>query len=155
MPAKKKSAYAPMNKAVAALWLSLAVSACATPPARDAQAEVRAFIDRFIRAVNEPNVDDFVASFAVDATAFFPSPENAARRVGREDIRRAVAPTFMQGPGRTIVARDLTISVAGDTAYVSFDAGVDRMHARRTLVLRRIDGEWAVAHLHASNVSEK
>lgn len=145
----------PSLKPAAAFLLSLALSACAAAPARDSEAEVRAFIDRFIGAVNAPNVDDFVASFAVDATAFFPSPENAARRVGREDIRRAVAPTFMQGPGRTVVARDLSIDIAGDTAYVSFDAGVDRMHARRTLVLRRIDGEWAVAHLHASNLSEK
>lgn len=144
-----------MNKAVAALVLSFALAACTATPAHDSEGEVRAFIDRFIRAVNEPNVDDFVACFAVDATAFLPSPANAARRIGREDIRRAVAPTFMQGPGRTVIARDVMMSLTGDTALVSFDAGVDRLHARRTLVLKRVEGQWAVAHLHASNVEEK
>jgi ketosteroid isomerase-like protein len=144
-----------MSRVILIGAIALALSACASSPTRDSQAEISEFVERFIRSVNEPNVDDFVAAFAADATAFFPSPENASRRVGREDIRRAVAPTFMQGPGRTVVARDLMIEIAGNTAYVSFDAGVERLHARRTLVLKRVGADWAIAHLHASNVSEK
>lgn len=139
-----------MNKTAVTLLACALLNGCAA--VRDPEAEVREFVDRFIRAVNEPNVDDFVAAFATDATAFFPSPQNAARRNGREDIRRAVAPTFMQGPGRTVVARDLMIEIEGDIAYVSFDAGVDRLHARRTLVLRREHDAWTIVHLHASNV---
>jgi ketosteroid isomerase-like protein len=62
---------------------------------------------------------------------------------------------FAQGP-RTPAAQlgDLVISQQGDFAVASFDAGSGMMHARRTLVLRKVDGQWRIVHLHASNVAE-
>lgn len=116
---------------------------------------MRVLVDRFVRSVNEANVDDFVACFAGDATAFFPSPANAMKRSGRDAIRAAVAPTFAQGPPQQPVqARDLTIRIVGETALVTFDAGIGTMHSRRTLVLQQLQAGWFVTHLHASNVSE-
>ena len=131
------------------------LAACAAPNKRSVEPEILAFVSRFIRAVNEANVDAFVACFAEDATAFFPSEANAQRRKGREAIRAAVASTFSQGPpANAVTPRDLTVSVEGNLAYVTFDGGNAPMRARRTLVLRRQNGDWVIAHLHASNVRD-
>jgi uncharacterized protein (TIGR02246 family) len=130
-----------------------ALSGCATP--RRAEPEIREFVARFVRSVNEANVDEFVACFSEDATAFFPSAANASKRTGRSAIRAAVTPTFAQGaPKDPVTPRELTISLDRDLAYVTFDGGTGTTHLRRTLVLRRVDGAWTIAHLHASNVSE-
>jgi ketosteroid isomerase-like protein len=130
-----------------------ALTACAT--VRNDDAEVRELVLRLVRSVNAANVDDFVACFDANATAFFPSSANATRKVGREAIRAAVTPTFSQGPPATrIVPRDLTISADRNVAYASFDGGNGAMHARRTLILRKTRNAWAIVHLHASNVSE-
>jgi uncharacterized protein (TIGR02246 family) len=138
---------------VASVLLCSALFGCAMPRQRDAENEIRAFVARFVRAVNDANVDDFVACFAPDATAFFPSAANAARRSGRDAIRAAVAPTFAQGrPANVVTPRELTINAHGELAYVTFDGGSGSAHARRTLVLRRQSGAWAIAHLHASNL---
>src|SRR5687767_9947179 len=77
------------------LWCAL--SGCAMSPQRETQTEIRDFVARFVRAVNDADVNGFVACFAPDATAFFPSAANASRRSGRDAIRAAVAPTFSQG----------------------------------------------------------
>lgn len=118
-------------------------------------ASVRRFAEEFLTAVNTANTDRFVACFAADATAFFPSMASAQRRRGIEQIRRAVEPVFAQGP-RNPPARldDLEIDVDGKLAVVSFDAGNGTLHARRTLILHRTAGKWQITHLHASNVAE-
>ena len=135
------------------LWLCVALAGGATP--RDHEPEVRDFVTRFVRSVNEANVEDFVACFDTNATAFFPSSANATKRVGRDAIRAAVAPTFRQGPPATrVVPRDLSISTDRNDALVTFDGGSGLLHARRTLVLRRMRDAWTIVHLHASNVSE-
>ncbi len=117
--------------------------------------DVRRFTEEFLAAVNTANTDRFVACFAANATAFFPSTASAQRRRGIEQIRRAVEPVFAQGP-RNPPARlgDLEIEVDGKLAVVSFDAGNDTLHARRTLILQRTDRKWQIIHLHASNVAE-
>jgi uncharacterized protein (TIGR02246 family) len=132
----------------------IALTACSTTPGRT-DAELRALLDRFIHAVNVADTDNFVACFAPDATAFFPSNASAARRTGIAEIRNAVAPVFAQGP-RTPAARlgDLVITQQDEFAVASFDAGSGTMHARRTVVLRKIEGQWRIVHLHASNVAE-
>ena len=131
------------------------LGACAAPSQRSAEPEIVAVVSRLVRAVNDANVDAFVACFAEDATAFFPSEANAPRRTGRGEIRAAVAPTFSQGPPATpVTPRDLTVTVEGNFAYATFEARIVTMHARRTLVLRRHDGHWLIVHLHASNVRD-
>lgn len=139
-----------------ALLLIAALLACGCTSLADRdQAAVRQLVDRFVRSVNEANTENFVQCFAPDATAFFPSPANAMRRTGRDAIRVAVAPAFAAGsPAARVEPRDLTIDVEGDAALVTFDAGSGTRHARRTLVLRRSQGQWLITHLHASNVDE-
>ena len=144
-----------------AVLTTIAIALCACTAARThadgdhVDAELRSLLDRFIKAVNLADTDGFVACFATDATAFFPSSASAARRSGIAEIRRAVEPVFAQGP-RTSPAHlgDLEITRQGNLAVASFDAGSGVAHARRTLVLRNIEGRWQIVHLHASNVTE-
>lgn len=143
----------PSSKWAMPVALCVMLSACTTT--RSAEPEILEFVGRFIRSVNEANVDDFIACFSENATAFFPSAANAARRTGRAEIRAAVAPTFSQGrPATPVTPRELMISVDRTLAYVTFDGGSGPMHARRTLVLRRTRDDWTIVHLHASNVSD-
>jgi uncharacterized protein (TIGR02246 family) len=130
------------------------LSGC-TSLVRANEASVRLLVEDFIAAVNAADTERFLAFFATDATAFFPSNASAARRRGVEQIRAAVAPVFALGP-RAPAARltDLVITAQADLAVASFDAGSGALHARRTLVLERIAGRWYIVHLHASNVAE-
>jgi len=142
------------GKAAVCVVALLLTSSCATTR-QDSEVEVRAVVERFLQAVNASNTDDFVACFASDATAFFPSSASASRRTGSEEIRKAVQPVFAQGP-RNPPAQlsDLVMTAQGSTAVASFDAVSGTLHSRRTLVLQKISGAWKIIHLHASNVTD-
>ena len=141
-------------RAIAIALALLNLAACAHVEPSASQADVRRFVDRFIRTVNEADVDGFVACFAPNATAFFPSAANAARKAGAAEIRAAVTPTFSRGrPASPVEPRDLEITIDGLTALVTFVAGWNNDVARRTLVLTRASGDWQIVHLHASNSS--
>jgi ketosteroid isomerase-like protein len=132
--------------------LGVSLQGCAGHFAPSA-ARVDRLVEQFIAAVNAADTAAFVAFFADDATAFFPT--NAARISGTRAIRDAVAPAFAQGPrSNPARANDLQVTVDGDFAVASFDAGNGSMHARRTLILKLVKGEWKIVHLHASNVAE-
>jgi uncharacterized protein (TIGR02246 family) len=141
------------TRALALLLAALLGAGCASDPMHHKQ-ELQEALQRFLHAVNSANADAFVASFAEDATAFFPSAANAQRRRGSTEIRRAIEPSFAQGP-RNPPAQlsDLVVTVDGDSAIASFDAVDGAMHSRRTLVLQRRQGQWKIVHLHASNVT--
>jgi uncharacterized protein (TIGR02246 family) len=142
-----------LAKRIAVLAIALLAASCATT--QRGEVEVRAFVERFVQSVNASDTDAFVACFATDATAFFPSGATASRRTGSEAIRRSVRPVFAQGP-RNPPAQltDLVITVQDAMAVASFDARDGATHSRRTLVMRKIAGEWKIVHLHASNVTE-
>ena len=130
------------------------LAGCATHRG-DGSADVRVFVERFVQSVNASNTDDFVACFAPDASAFFPSGATAARRTGLDAIRKAVQPVFAQGPRNPPAQlKDLIITTTAEMAVASFDASDGAAHSRRTLVLQRLAGEWKIVHLHASNVIE-
>jgi uncharacterized protein (TIGR02246 family) len=137
-----------------ALLSCVVLAACVQLPNRDPRG-IRELVASFIAAVNAADTERFVGFFAADATAFLPSNASASRRRGIEQIRRAVAPVFAQGPRiPSVQASDLVITSRDDFAVASFDAGTSTQHARRTLVLQRMDGQWKIIHLHASNVAE-
>jgi uncharacterized protein (TIGR02246 family) len=127
---------------------------CAAHVSVHAETQVHALVDRFVASVNAADTATFLSFFSEDATAFFPT--NAARKIGIQQIREAIAPAFAQGPRNPAVrANDLVVTVNDDLAVASFDAGIGAAHARRTLVLRRMDGGWKIIHLHASNLTEQ
>src|SRR5262249_5812641 len=139
------------HRVLVALALLLAITVA---QAETSDASVRSFVERFVTAVGNSDIDAFMACFAQDATAFFPSATNAERRTGIAAIRAGVAPTFAQAHGRRVVhANDLVITMSGAMAVASFDAGEGALHARRTLVLRKDGESWSIVHLHASNLA--
>jgi uncharacterized protein (TIGR02246 family) len=128
----------------------------------DPAASAAAFTHRFLQAFEELDLQAFVQAFADDATVFFPHPEPAARFQGRaaiaaqfEHVFAAIRAAATSGPPwHRLDPQELCVQLlAPDTAVVTFHLlNVTRL-ARRTLVLKRADGGWRIAHLHASNVA--
>jgi ketosteroid isomerase-like protein len=140
-------------------------AAVAAPKARSNAAAApsvstpEAAIEAFVAAFNALDRTRFDALFAEDVTLFFPSAPFPVRRVegkaatlewfGRffESLRRRGA-----GPG--VQPRDLRVQRYGDVAIATFHLGGGESVSRRTVVLRRQRGRWAIAHLHASTEAE-
>lgn len=122
---------------------------------------VAAAAGRFLTAFENLDWEPFRASFAEDATAFFPTPEPPGRFVGRAAIEAQFTKVFAairaSAPGgppyQRLAPDDLRIDRLGqDVALVSFLLHNPQRIARRTLIFQRRDGAWRIVHLHASNV---
>lgn len=150
--------------ALSALLLPLAAGACATPgpdttdDSADAEAEVRAAYDDFVRAWEAESADAVVAFFTDDAVAFDPVPPG--RWEGASDIREGwVAPSFDFLDDISIDSRMVRVNTRGDVAWVTsaytFTAttadGPFRDEGNLSMVwVRQADGGWRVAVFHAS-----
>ena len=102
----------------------------------------------------------FIACFADNATVFFPMPEPPERVEGKQAIQQrfervfaSIRSTARSGPPfHHLVPEDLSIQLMpGDTAVVSFHLRNEERIGRRTLVLRKMNDQWLIIHLHASN----
>ena len=126
-------------------------SAKAAPPASP-EAAVQAFVSAF----NALDRTRFDALFAEDVTLFFPS---APFPVSRVEGKKATLLWFgrffdslrKRGAGPGIEPRDLKVQEYGNFAIATFHLGGGESVSRRTVVLRRQRGRWAIAHLHASS----
>jgi ketosteroid isomerase-like protein len=120
---------------------------------------VEQVINDFLVPFSSRDVAGFMAYFAEDATVFFPPSASGAppgRVQGRANVARAFDELFKRvgvtpGPRPTIRPLDPLVQQFGDTAIVTFHLGTDASRGRRTLVLRRIGGDWRIVHLHASD----
>ena len=150
------------RKVVAIALLSvLSSSLCvAEPIASGDPADIEAFTRKFLRAFENLDMQQFIACFADDATAFFPTPEPPERAQGKDAIRRrfervfaSIRSTAKSGPPfHHLTPEDLSIQLLpGRTAVVSFHLRNAERVARRTLVLTNTNGQWLIIHLHASN----
>ncbi len=105
---------------------------------------------------------NFIGCFAEDATVFFPVPEPAQRFDGKAAIQAHFeqvfatirkASTSSRAPYHRLRPEALLVQLLGpDAAIVSFHLRNTERIARRTLALKKVDGTWVIAHLHASNV---
>ncbi len=122
--------------------------------------EVRNTLVAFIQAFDNLDWETFRASFADDATVFYPRafPQRAD---GRLEYERNFRQVFEQiragrtkGPYMDLQPRNLKIEIAGDVAIVTFHLD-DRpgFVNRRTVILRKFTESWKIIHLHASEVS--
>ena len=125
----------------------------------DPRDEIRALVEARAQAMRDRDPDKAFATLADDVVAFELAPPLA---LGREQVRDRGAleagVAVWSGP-REVEIRDLEIAAAGDVAWcfsVNRLAGT-RGDGRRvdfwmrsTLGLRRIDGEWKIAHAHTS-----
>lgn len=137
-----------MKRVLLALLL---LTGCATTTHPNDEADVRAAMMKFMAALNDLDAARISASFAEDATAFFPLAQ-PQRAQGRAEID-AVFQRYVdgqQGKKTSLVPQDLKIETGGDLALVSFQIPGGST-ARRTFVFRRIAGRWLITHMHASN----
>ncbi len=153
--------------ASAALAAALPASAgVAAPQARSdaigapSVSQPEAAIQAFVSAFNALDRTRFDALFAEDVTLFFPSAPFPVRRVeGKmatlEWFGRLFDSLRKRGASPGIVPQDLKVQDYGDVAIATFHLGGGESVARRTVVLRRQRGQWAIAHLHASSETEK
>jgi ketosteroid isomerase-like protein len=149
---------------VAAVLLTVPVRVGASRTAGSADADtaaVRTALTRFLTAFENLDWDAFRASFADDASVFFPVPEPPARADGRGAVEarfRVVFDGIRAGhpggpPFHRLTPEDLRIDLIGAAAaIVTFHLRTAERLARRTIVFRRTAGGWKIAHLHASTV---
>jgi ketosteroid isomerase-like protein len=117
-------------------------------------------IHEFIEAFTNLNWHKFTDCFANDATAFFPPsakfPSRANNKIEIENIFKNVfenarklksAPPYM-----VIQPKDLKIQMIGTVAIVTFVLNDPDLFGRRTIILKKNNGNWLIIHLHASGV---
>jgi ketosteroid isomerase-like protein len=134
-----------------ALLVILLMTGCATTSHTNDEAEVRAAMASFMSALNDLDAAGISATFAEDATAFFPVAQ-PQRANGRAEID-AVFRRYIEGAKgqkTNLAPHDMTVETSGDLALVTFQVPGGST-ARRTFVLRRTGGRWLIAHMHASN----
>jgi ketosteroid isomerase-like protein len=144
-----------------ALLIAASPLACATEPNESGnRAAIEAFTRRFLRAFENLDMKQFIACFADNATVFFPMPEPPERVQGKQAIQQrfervfaSIRSTARSGPPfHHLVPEDLSIQlVPGHTAVVSLHLRNEERIGRRTLVLTKMNDQWLIIHLHASN----
>lgn len=130
------------------------------PSAAHSVSKPEAAVHAFVSAFNALDRSRFDALFAEDVTLFFPSAPFPVRRVEGKEATLLWFGRFFdslrkRGAGPGIEPKDLKVQVYGDVAVATFHLGGGETVARRTVVLRRQRGRWAIAHLHASSGTEK
>lgn len=128
----------------------------AESPVSSPEAAVQAFVSAF----NALDRTRFDALFAEDVTLFFPSAPFPVRRIEGKTATLLWFGRFFdslrkRGASPGIQPQDLRVQHYGDVAIATFHLGGGESVARRTVVLRRQRGRWAIAHLHASSETEK
>lgn len=151
------------------LFAALAFGGLSAPPASAIAQEPVAAIQAvspgdavrdFLTAFNNLDEGAFDASFADDATAFFPEAGMSPSRAdGKSAVLAIFHPLFAslrdsrEGPPYlNISPAGLLIQEFGDIAVASFSIAGAGDIGHRTLVLHRESGAWRIAHLHASRV---
>ena len=145
--------------------VAMALLTALSPPAYAGETEDRAAIEAFtrvfLRAFENLDMKQFIACFADDATMFFPIPEPPERVEGKQTIQQrfervfaSIRATAKSGPPfQHLAPEDLWIQLMlGRAAVVPFHLRNEQRIARRTLVLSKMNGQWLIIHLHASNV---
>ena len=151
--------------AVAALAALMSDGAVAAPPAPASavaaapHSEAEAAVQAFVSAFNALDRARFDALFAEDVTLFFPSSPFPLKRVeGKkatlEWFGRLFDSMSRRGASPGIKPQDLNVQTYGDVAIATFHLIGGQSVGRRTVVLRRHHGQWAIVHLHASSEAE-
>ena len=148
---------------LALLLALLTCSAAAAAPSDDRQ-EVGKAVTHWLRVFENLDMPAFMDCFTEDATVFQPSfvpaPDMPERVAGQAAVRRSFEQIFAairkgaQGgpPYHRLEPEDLQVQLLGvDSAVVTFHLRNSERIARRTFVMRKVQGTWLIAHLHASN----
>jgi ketosteroid isomerase-like protein len=136
----------------------------ASPPgSSQATGDVEAAARTFLSAFNGLDMPAFLDCFADDATVIHPPsgpPRTFPKRLqGKTEIARTFQIVFDEirrasgrstPPYQNIQPQELLVQHYDDVAIATFHLGTDARRGRRTLVFRRLGGDWKIVHLHAS-----
>jgi uncharacterized protein (TIGR02246 family) len=122
------------------------------------EAEIRALIERWAKAVHACDMDSVLASHTDDIVMFDVPPPNEVR--GKAAYRDTWPPFFeyqKRGAVFEIVSLDVTAGNDVAFAHALLRCGTDEEfrknpdnRLRLTVGLRKLDGRWGVAHEHHS-----
>jgi len=123
--------------------------------------ELNAAIEGFLVAFRNLDWEPFRASFAEDATVFFPQTAGVVERAdGKGQIEEVFSRVFERAraqkaepPYLHIEPSDVRIQSFGNVAIVTFHLDDPGVFGRRSVVFENREGQWLIVHLHASNVS--
>jgi uncharacterized protein (TIGR02246 family) len=123
----------------------------------EGNADVRETLDRFFRAVESREPDRIAPFFEEDAQMFSPLGTYPLRLDGRAAIMeqfKAISEALKQMPTPIrIDPQDMIVREFGDIALVTFHLKLPGPLHRRSFILRKRDGHWRIAHIHASIAS--
>lgn len=123
---------------------------------------IRNVIERYAQSINAADVKFAETFWQTDDKVVFIHPRGT--EFGWEAIKtnfygKTMGETFSK---RELKPRNISISVYGDMAIVVFfwdfyanfrsDSSPHVTHGRETQVMRKIDGQWRIAHVHYSNM---
>ena len=118
---------------------------------------VRETLDGFFRAVESRDLDRITPYFEEDAQMFSPLGTYPARLDGRAAIMeqfKAISEALKQMPTPIrIDPQEMVVREFGDIALVTFHLKLPGPLHRRSFILRKRDGRWHIAHIHASIAS--
>ena len=117
-------------------------------------AGVRETLDRFLRAVESRELDRIAPFFEEDAQMFSPLGIYPARLDGRLAILeqfKAISEALKQMPTPIrIDPQEIVVREFGEIALMTFHLKLPGPLHRRSFILRKRDGRWRIAHIHAS-----
>jgi ketosteroid isomerase-like protein len=123
----------------------------------EGNADVRETLDGFFRAVESRAPDRIAPFFEEDAQMFSPLGTYPARLDGRAAIMeqfKAISEALKQMPPPIrIDPQEMIVREFGDVALVTFHLKLPGPLHRRSFILRKRDGHWRIAHIHASIAS--
>jgi len=120
----------------------------------ESNAGVQETLDRFLRAVESRELDRIAPFFEEDAQMFSPLGIYPARLDGRLAILeqfKAISEALKQMPTPIrIDPQEIVVREFGEIALMTFHLKLPGPLHRRSFILRKRDGRWRIAHIHAS-----
>jgi ketosteroid isomerase-like protein len=132
------------------------VSAPGSAQASTPDAAAASFLDAF-RSMDEARFDKF---FAPEVSMFFPDDRFPQVRVDGRDAVLAAFHSFFKrvkengSNSLSVEPLDQSVRRYGDVAIVTFRLDSDDKIGRRSIVFRKIAGDWRIAHFHASAIEK-
>ncbi len=123
----------------------------------DDDAQIRRLVSERCAAMTRGDAQAIVDQYIPDAVVFSLAPPLRQPKDGTRDV--ATLQKWLDEKGGSVGSevRDLEVTVGGDVAFCT---GLERMGApeggpgglwfRSTLGLRRVEGQWRIAHEHTS-----
>jgi uncharacterized protein (TIGR02246 family) len=116
--------------------------------------EIRRVIDAWASAVRDKDIDGILAHHTDDILMFDVPPP--VQWKGKEDYEKTWELFFEYSPGGegSFDLRELQVTAGDSVAFAHALLDVAGSVARLTVGLRRVGGEWLIAHEHHSYPSE-